>query len=153
MFSFALTDSGCQSDTKEAANEVASQQISDPGQAPNIKFTTLRQEFGDIFHAERATRHYVFTNEGKGDLVIKNVRASCGCTQPSYPKEPIPPGAQDSITVTYNSVGKQGAQRARIFVHTNDPTQPEVELKLTGRVKVKPKAAYEKEQAAKKAAQ
>ena len=81
------------------------------------------------------------------------MRASCGCTKPSFPKTPIPPGASDSISVTYNSVGKQGAQRARIFVQTNDPTQPEVELKLTGRVKVKPKEVYDKEQAERKAKQ
>lgn len=117
--------------------------------SPHIFFAKKSFNFGEIFHAEKVTHRYEFVNNGHSDLEIKNARASCGCTTPSYPFLPITPGEKGFIGVTYNSVGKQGFQRATIRVTTNDPQQTEVVLKLTGRVKVKPKEEYEKERAAK----
>lgn len=107
--------------------------------SPIIEFEELTYRFGEIYHAEKTSHDYIFTNSGKSDLIIESVRASCGCTQPSYPKEPIAPGETGAISVLYNSVGKQGAQRATIRVRSNDVTQPEVVLKLFGRVLVKPR--------------
>jgi len=115
-----------------------------------ILFSDYTFDFGEIWHAEKVTHKFEFKNEGNRDLEIKNAKASCGCTTPSYPFLPIAPGESGFIGVTYNSVGKQGFQRANIRVQTNDSDQPEVVLKLMGRVKVKPKEVYEAEQAAKK---
>jgi hypothetical protein len=107
---------------------------------PKIDFAELRFNFGNIYHADKVKHEFQFTNTGDRDLEIKGARASCGCTTPSYPLEPIRPGEKGAIAVTYNSVGKQGAQKATIRVATNDPVKPEVVLHLSGRVLVKPKA-------------
>ena len=117
---------------------------------PKIRFVKTSYDFGEIYHADKVTHQFEFVNEGKRDLEIVNAKASCGCTTPSYPFLPIAPGEKGFIGVTYNSVGKQGFQRANIRVRTNDPNQEEIVLKLKGRVKVKPKAEYEAEQAAKR---
>ncbi len=114
------------------------------GKRSSIVFEELRYDFGEILHGDRVQHDFVFTNQGEKDLEIKNVRVSCGCTKPSYPFLAIPPGGEGKIGVTYNSVGKKGYQRPTIRVFTNDPDQPEVLLRLTGRVKVIPKEEYEK---------
>ncbi len=114
------------------------------GKRSSIVFEELRYDFGEILHGDRVQHDFVFTNQGEKDLEIKNVRVSCGCTKPSYPFLAIPPGGEGKIGVTYNSVGKKGYQRPTIRVFTNDPDQPEVVLRLTGRVKVIPKEEYEK---------
>ncbi len=135
----SLSEPGCQNPASDQSADSPSSEVVDTAMAAKIQFETLRKEFGDIFHGEKVTLHYVFSNEGLSDLVIKHARASCGCTKPVFAENPIPPGQKDSIEVTYNSVGKQGRQRARIFVQSNDPTQPEVVLGLFGMVKVKPR--------------
>ncbi len=114
------------------------------GKRSSIVFEELRYDFGEILHGDKVQHDFVFTNQGEKDLEIKNVRVSCGCTKPSYPFLAIPPGGEGKIGVTYNSVGKKGYQRPTIRVFTNDPDQPEVVLRLTGRVKVIPKEEYEK---------
>lgn len=116
---------------------------------PRITFDKVRHHFGSIWHAEKVTYAYTFKNSGTEPLIIKDVKTSCGCTKPTYPKEPIAPGEAGEVEVTYNSVGKQGGQRATIRVITNDAIQPETVLKLLGTVKVKPREEYEKEKAEK----
>lgn len=119
-------------------DESLASNATDTGPAPKITFDRVRYNFGNIYHADKVTHEFTFTNTGQQDLLITGVRASCGCTKPSYPTEPIAPGAQGAISVLYNSVGKQGTQKANIRVKTNDPENPEVVLYLSGRVLVKP---------------
>lgn len=114
------------------------------GRKPSVVFEDLRYNFGEILHGDKVQHDFIFTNQGEKDLEIKNVRVSCGCTKPSYPFLAIPPGGEGKIGVTFNSVGKKGYQRPTIRVFTNDPDQPEVVLRLTGRVKVIPKEEYER---------
>lgn len=145
LITFSLTACQSNAQNEEGSEEESKQPPSgffsdvDPENAPKIEFTELTYRFGEIYHAERTSHDYVFTNKGKSDLIIESVRASCGCTQPTYPQEPIAPGESGAISVLYNSVGKQGSQRATIRVRSNDPTQPEVVLKLFGKVLVKPR--------------
>ena len=114
-----------------------------PKKRPTIAFADPTFDFGEIFHADKVEHKFEFVNRGQRDLEIKSAKASCGCTTPSYPFLPIAPGESGFIGVTYNSVGKQGFQRATIRVRTNDPEHPEVVLKLRGRVKVKPRPEKE----------
>jgi hypothetical protein len=112
--------------------------MNNPGDSPRIVFEKVRFNFGEIYHADKVDHQFNFTNEGTGNLEIKDVKVSCGCTTPTYSELPIAPGGQGFIAIKYNSVGKQGAQKATIRVITNDPENPEVKLYLSGRVLVKP---------------
>lgn len=61
-----------------------------------------------------------FTNKGRKPLVIHNVQASCGCTTVEYPHHPIMPGAQDSLSVVYDSRRASGGKfQKSIAVYTN----------------------------------
>ena len=82
-------------------------------QQPVITFEETEHDFGKINEADgRVTTIFTFKNEGMEPLVLSNVRASCGCTTPKWPKEPIEPGQTGNITVTYNPSGRPGRFRA-----------------------------------------
>lgn len=68
--------------------------------------TTL--DYGTIEKGADPLRKVVFKNEGTEPLVISNARGSCGCTVPTWPKEPVLPGQTSAIEVRYdtNRVGK-----------------------------------------------
>ncbi|MCQ2285719.1 MAG: DUF1573 domain-containing protein [Bacteroidales bacterium] len=73
------------------------------GNEPEITFEKLEHDYGNILKGDNGTCQFRFTNTGKSDLVLTNVRSSCGCTVPSWPKESIAPGQSSVITVKYNT--------------------------------------------------
>lgn len=86
-----------------------------------IKFDKLTHDFGKFSEKDGVvTCTFAFTNVGEQPLVINQAVASCGCTVPSYTKEPIQPGKSGEIKVTYNGVGKAlGHFKKTITVRTN----------------------------------
>jgi hypothetical protein len=99
---------------------------SDLSKLPAIKFDQDMHDFGKILEGETVTYSFRFTNTGRSDLVIADVSTSCGCTVPSWPKNPVKPGEQENIKVTFNSAGRRGYQTKMITVVAN--TQPNVTL-------------------------
>lgn len=88
-----------------------------------ITFDTLTVDMG-TFPENDAVRHgtFVFTNTGTAPLVLQQVMASCGCTAPTFSKEPVQPGQKGKIDVTYNGEGRfPGKFKKTINVHSNDP--------------------------------
>lgn len=77
-----------------------------PVQNPNAAVITFDKEvidYGKIQQGANGDCVFKFTNKGKEPLVLKEARASCGCTVPVPPKEPIAPGKSNEIKVTYNT--------------------------------------------------
>lgn len=68
-----------------------------------IKFDNQVFDFGKIPYASDGTHEFVFTNDGKAPLILTNVRATCGCTIPSWTREPIAPGKSDKVAVKYDT--------------------------------------------------
>jgi hypothetical protein len=106
---------------------------------PVMVFTEKTYDFGTVKEeAGKITHEFTFKNTGDAPLVIPQVTASCGCTTPSWTKEPIAPGATGTITVTYNASGRPGPFTKTITVVNNSAETPQI-LKITGTVT--PKAA------------
>ena len=86
-----------------------------------IKFEKVVHNFGtfeETSPVQKAT--FTFTNVGNKPLVINQAIASCGCTVPSYTKQPIAPGQKGTITVTYNGKGMfPGHFKKSITVRSN----------------------------------
>lgn len=99
----------------------------------DIKFEKTTHDFGTFSEDDPVvTCTFKFTNTGEGLLVIHQAVASCGCTVPVYPKEPIKPGEGGEITVTYNGAGKfPGHFKKSITIRTNGK-QEIVRLYVTG---------------------
>lgn len=102
--------------------------------SPKIEFQNIEFDFGTMKQGEKSTHNFEFVNTGKSDLVIRKIKASCGCTATNPEKMVIKPGEKSHITVTFNSAGKRGRQNKTITVITNDPQQSSVVLKVVGNV-------------------
>lgn len=87
----------------------------------DIKFEKTSHNFGTFPESSpKVTCTFKFTNTGDKLLVIHQAIASCGCTVPEYPKQPIKPGESGEIIVTYNGAGKfPGHFRKSITIRTN----------------------------------
>ena len=89
--------------------------------------------FGSINEGVKVERSFKFKNTGKKAWVISNATASCGCTVPEKPEQPIKPGETGIIRVVFNSQGKEGHQEKTITVTANTFTSFPY-LKLVGDV-------------------
>ena len=105
-----------------------------------LVFTEETHDFGEVPEGPAAEHDFVFVNKGKEPVIITNATSSCGCTVPSWPKEPILPGKSSTIHVSYTTAGKPGAIQKDVFVRTNQQPTPVV-LHIRGTVK--PKAVTE----------
>ncbi len=91
-------------------------------QQPSMDFERTEHDFGTIKEEIGAvTTQFEFTNTGKSPLIIQRVSASCGCTTPSYTREPILPGKKGVISAQYSTVRRPGAFSKTIRVYTNVP--------------------------------
>jgi hypothetical protein len=84
-----------------------------------IEWKKTSHDFGEIVQGTKAKYTFTFTNKGTAPIIINNATASCGCTVPNFSKEPVAPGAQGSVTVVFDSSGKNGNFSKNITVLTS----------------------------------
>ncbi len=99
--------------------------------APAVQFNTLEYDFGDMKQGDKKDYTFNLTNTGKSDLIIRNVRSSCGCTAAAPAKKVIAAGETAPIKVTFDSRGKRGRQSKSVTVITNDPKNPTSTLRIS----------------------
>ncbi len=130
---------------QKAADKVSSEEVAEAakedakvGEFPVMKFEELEHDFGTINEGDIVRHTFKFTNTGETPLVITNAKGSCGCTVPSYPKEPIAPGATSEMVVKFNSNGKPNQQTKTVTITANTETGTE-KIKIRASVTPKPK--------------
>ncbi|MCD4770247.1 MAG: DUF1573 domain-containing protein [Bacteroidales bacterium] len=104
--------------------------------APVAKFETTRFDFGTINQREKTDVSFKFKNEGKSDLIIRKVRSSCGCTTVTPANMVIKPGETSTIDAVFDAGARKGKQHKGITVITNDPKNSQINLIVSGEVKV-----------------
>ena len=98
---------------------------------PKMTFSQSKWDFGTITEGERVEHTFKFVNDGKSDLVISSATASCGCTIPSPPREPIAPGEESDIKVEFNSTGKSDMVTKDITILANtNPVKTVLQIKV-----------------------
>jgi hypothetical protein len=98
---------------------------------PIISFDKKTWDFGTITDGEVVEHTFRFTNTGTSDLVISSASASCGCTIPNWPKEPIAPGEKGEIKVEFNSNGKKDMVTKDITILANtNPVKTILQIKV-----------------------
>ena len=100
---------------------------------PEIEFEKVVHDYGDIPYNGNGECEFRFTNTGTEPLIIQKPKSSCGCTIPSWPKEPILPGESDVITVTYRT-NRPGNINKTVTVYSNAVNNSTVVLRIKGRV-------------------
>lgn len=111
----------------------------DSKNAPKFKFKGEEtHDFGTIAEGPNAEYTFEFTNAGKEPLIIQGASASCGCTTPEWPKEPILPGKTGNIKVVYSTQGRVGPFHKDIYIQSNAVVpdgKERYELHIKGTVK------------------
>lgn len=100
-----------------------------------MKFKEETHSFGKIEQGKPVTQEFTFTNVGTQPIIISNVSASCGCTTPSYTKDPVLPKQTGTIKATYNAAA-MGPFNKSITIFSNAES-PSLTLFLKGEVVVK----------------
>lgn len=104
--------------------------------AARFSFENEMHDFGEITEGEVVSTTFHFTNTGDVPLIITAAQGSCGCTVPDYPKNPILPGEDGEIFVTFSSDGRPGKIDKTVTLRTN--TIPNVKvLRIAGFVQSK----------------
>ena len=103
---------------------------------PIMTLETTEIDYGKIEQGADPFRVFKFTNTGKAPLVIETAKASCGCTVPNYPKEPIAPGETSEIKVRYDT-NRVGKFTKTITITTNESVVTRT-LRISGEVTAKP---------------
>ncbi len=118
---------------KVSTSEVKAQASTNAENFADIKFDTLRHDFGKFSKDDPIVKCvFNFTNVGTAPLIINAAMASCGCTVADYTKTPVKPGEKGVINVTYNGTDKfPGHFQKTISVRSNAKT-PLVRLLIEG---------------------
>jgi len=123
-----------------AVTVLFAQDVKKDKDGPQITFKEDLHDYGNVYLGGDGTYEFVFTNTGNEPLILSKPRSSCGCTVPSWPKEPILPGENNKIKVTYNT-HKAGAFNKTVTVYSNAVNKSAVVLRIKGTVVQKPAEA------------
>jgi len=120
--SFVATSCGEKKASESFTAEETAQQaenIVDPATAPILTLAEASHDFGDVQANNKVETYVKFKNDGKSPLVIRDASATCGCTVPEFPTNPIPVGGTDSIKVQYTAGNMNGKQQKTVTLVTN----------------------------------
>lgn len=122
VFAFALSGLSAQNAEEPVANP----------NAPVITFEKLVHDYGTILQNSDGTCEFKFTNDGKEPLILSRPKSSCGCTVPTWPKQPILPGKGDVIKISYTT-NRLGPINKSVTIYSNASNNP-VRLQIKGKV-------------------
>ena len=133
IFTVLVVLSGCSdsSDDKNLSpdlieNPNTANGSSDMSLPPKFKFKTTEHDFGKIVDGVKVSFTFKFKNVGGSDLIISQVKTSCGCTVSKYSDDPIPPGKEGRVQLTFDSSHRKGFNNKIATVVAN--TQPNTEI-------------------------
>jgi hypothetical protein len=142
VVSFGLVMSSC-NETKQEG--LSPDMITNPNTAngkvdksvlPRMEFEKTEHNFGKIVDGVKISYTFKFKNTGGDNLVVSKVQTTCGCTSSFFTKEPIPPGGEGRVKLTFDSSNRPGPNHKQATVIAN--TQPTTQvLNITAMV-VKP---------------
>lgn len=129
--------------TSEASNAMETN-VNTNGALPVFTFTEEEHNFGAIEEGVIAKHDFEFTNTGDAPLIITNASGSCGCTVPSWPREPIAPGETGKIHVEFNSNSRTGNQTKTVTLSSNTVPNKKV-LRISAQVNPNPEKAAQQQ--------
>jgi len=102
---------------------------------PKIQFQENFFDFGKIEQQKTVSHIFKFKNTGTSDLIIDNLKSTCGCTAALVTSKVIPPGASGEIKVTFSSKNFQGEVKRSVYVFSNDPQNSKYTLNIKAYVR------------------
>lgn len=124
----------------EANLTAAAERESVVGDFPVMTFAQSEFDFGTVDEGTVVEHEYKFTNTGNAPLIVVSAKGSCGCTVPTWSKEPLAPGEEGSMLVKFNTNGKPNNQTKTVTIKANTESGTE-SIRIKGFVTPKAKAA------------
>lgn len=100
---------------------------------PEISIDKEVHDFGNVKQNANTECYFTITNTGTEPLVLSDVKPSCSCTVPEWPKEPIKAGESAKIKVKYNS-SRVGPINKTVTITSNDPVKSTLTIRIKGNV-------------------
>jgi hypothetical protein len=97
-----------------------------------VQVETPRQNLGTMKTGETYACTFILTNTGDAPLVITNIKTTCGCTVPTWSRQPVAPGATAEIKVEVTP-DTPGNFRKTVTVYGNVENVP-LQLLVEGEV-------------------
>jgi hypothetical protein len=113
------------------------------GPPPKLVFEKTTHDFGSVAPGSLTPCKFKFKNEGKGVLKISEVTKTCGCTVFTLAKNDYAPGEEGVIEVGYTADKSTGIRTRKLYVISNDPVSPRIELTI--KANIAQKISYEPE--------
>ncbi len=105
--------------------------------APKLKFEKTVMEFGSVDEGEPVSAEFTFTNLGKSDLDVRDIKSNCNCTKTRVEPSSVKPGESGKVILTFNTDGRKGVQHQQVTVFSNDPKGSMQMVALRGMVNSK----------------
>ncbi len=121
----AFATSSC--NRQKVAVPVAKSSVAPQG-PPKIEFAQTTNDFGKVSVVETVAGVFKFKNTGTGVLKVDKPKPSCGCTDPRVEPDTLAPGESGEVLFTIKLDRAQGKTEKYIYVHSNDPKNPDVKL-------------------------
>ncbi|SRR5258708_21504126 len=102
-----------------------------PRPADMLQVKENSHNFGKIPQGRPATTTFEIVNTGFTPLKLDNVQASCGCTTPSWSRDPIEAGGTAKIVVGYNAYAEGSFTKTITIVYNTNMTKT---LTISGEV-------------------
>ena len=136
---FAFTFSNAQETTKITKKTTTKTTKTTKTTLPKVEgagmvFASETIDYGTVAANSDGKREFVFTNNGNKPLIITNATGSCGCTVPTYSKEPIAPGAKGVIGVKYDTSRAGQPFTKTVTITSNAAGFPSKTLTIKGNV-------------------
>lgn len=96
-----------------------------------FEFENTEHDFGTFEEGKAVEHSFKFKNTGNAPIIIQNVKASCGCTTPEWPRDPVKPGEEAVIKARYNSAGRPGNFHKTVTITSNAETAS-LQLRIKG---------------------
>lgn len=129
----AMVFTSCKED---ASNKVKAENVEEAAQRdaqevvyPEMSFDEAEFDFGTIEQGASQEHTFSFTNTGKAPLVITNATSSCGCTVPSFTKEPIAPGEKGELLVKFNGSGQNQVTKTVTITANTESGKEQIKIK------------------------
>jgi len=102
--------------------------------APDLQVAEPKFDFGEVFQGDKVRHVFEFVNQGDETLLIDRVRSSCGCTAVLVSAKTLPPGSRGELQANFDSTRFRGAVTKTIYLYSNDPVRPVMQLQIYGKV-------------------
>ena len=106
-----------------------------PGPQPKVEVLNPLYDFGTALEGKMVDHVFKIKNTGHGELEIRGMKTSCGCTAAAPSKNHLAPGEEADVSVGFDTHFQKGHQVRTITAFTNDPATPQAVMTMQGIVK------------------